>query len=69
MANNEEIKKAKVVNKNVVKNIRHKEYLGVLFYKNLIRHKMKRIQIKLHKVGTYDVCKISYLLLVIKYTY
>ena len=25
----------------------------------MIRHKMKRIQSKLHKIGTYDVCKIS----------
>ena len=27
--------------------------------KKMIRHKMKRIQSKLHKIGTYDVCKIS----------
>ena len=25
----------------------------------LIRHNMKTIQSKLHKIGTYDVCKIS----------
>ena len=31
----------------------------VLFNKKLIRHKMTRIQSKLHKVGIYDVCKIS----------
>ena len=30
-----------------------------MFDKNLIRHKMKKIQGKLHKIGTYDVCKIS----------
>ena len=24
-----------------------------------MRHKMKRIQSKLHRMGTYDVCKIS----------
>ena len=30
---NEEIKKAKGVNKNVVKNIRHREYVDVLFNK------------------------------------
>ena len=39
IVNNEEIKKAKGVNKNVAKNIRHKEYTDVLFNKNLIRHK------------------------------
>ena len=41
--NNEEIKKAKGVNRNVVKNIRDKE-CTVLLIKNLRRHKMKRIQ-------------------------
>ena len=24
----------------------------------ITRHKMKRIQSKLHKIGTYDICKI-----------
>ena len=38
--------------------IKHKEYLNVLINKNMIRHKMKRIQSKLDKIGTY-VCKIS----------
>ena len=56
---NEENKKAKGVNKNVLKNIRHREYIDVLFNKKMIKHKMKRIQSKLHKIGTYDVFKIS----------
>ena len=55
----EEVKKAKGLNKNVVKKIRHKEYIEVLFNKKMIRHKIKRIQSKLHRIGTYDVCKIS----------
>ena len=55
---NEEIKNVKGVNKNVVKNKRHKEFVDVLFNKKLIRHKMKRIQSKLHIFGTY-VCQIS----------
>ena len=50
----EETTKAKGVNKK----IKHKE-LAVLFNKKVIRHNMKRIQSKLHKIGTYDVCKIS----------
>ena len=25
----------------------------------MIRHNMKRIQSRLHRIGTYDVCKIS----------
>ena len=54
---NQEIKKAKGVNINVLKNIRHKEFVVLL--KKIIRHKMKIIQSKLHKTGTYDVCKIS----------
>ena len=54
---NQEIKKAKGVNINVLKNIRHKEFVDVLL-KKIIRHKMKIIQSKLHKTGTY-VCKIS----------
>ena len=56
---NEENKKAKGVNKNVVKNIRHKEYVDVLFNIKMIRDKMKIIQSKLHKIGTYEVSKIS----------
>ena len=55
----EEIEKAKGINKFVVKNTWHKEYIDVLFSKCFVRHKMKRIQSKLHKIGTYDVCKIS----------
>ena len=60
IVNNEEIKKAKGVKKNVVKNIRHKEYLDVLFDKYFVRHKMKSIQSKLHRIGTSDVFKISF---------
>ena len=52
---NEKITKAKGVNKK----IRHKEIVDVLFNRKVIRHNMKRIQSKLHKIGTYDVCKIS----------
>ena len=55
----EEIEKAKEVNKNVVKKIRCKESVNVLFNKRMIRHNMKRTQSKLHRIGTYDVCKIS----------
>ena len=62
----EEIKKAKGVNKNVVKNRRHTKYVDVLFNKTLIKHKMKKIQSKLHRIGTYNVCKILYLAFMIK---
>ena len=46
----QEVTKAKGVNKK----IRHKE-----FNEKVIRHNMKRIQSKLHRIGTYNVCKIS----------
>ena len=51
----EEVTKAKGVHKK----IRHKEFVDVLFNKNVMRHNMKRIQSKLHRIGTYNVCKIS----------
>ena len=51
----EEVTKAKKVDRK----IRHKEFVGVLFKKKVIRHNMKRIQSKLHRTRTYDVCKIS----------
>ena len=36
-----------------------KEFKDVLFNKKVIRHKMKRIQAKKHKIGTYEMDKIS----------
>ena len=51
----EEVTKAKGVNKK----IKHKEFVGVSFNKKVIRLNMKRIQSKLHRTGTYDVCEIS----------
>ena len=35
------------------------KFKDVLFNKNIIRHKMKRIQSKKHKLGTYEIGKIS----------
>ena len=58
MRGDEKTKKVKGVNKNVAKNIRYNEHVDLLFSRGLIRHGVKRIQIKLHKIGTYDVCKI-----------
>ena len=51
----EEVIKAKGVNKE----IRHEEFVDVLSNKKVIRYNMKRIQSKLHRIGTYDVYKIS----------
>ena len=52
---NEEVTKAKGVNKK----IRHKKLVRILLNKKVIRHNMKRIQSKLHRIGICDVCKIS----------
>ena len=49
-----EVNKAKGVNKK----LRYKAYLDVLFNKKVVRHKMKIIQSKLHKTGTYDLNEI-----------
>ena len=38
-----------------------KEYENVFFDKKLKTHKMKKIQSRLHKIGTYDVCKRYFL--------
>ena len=58
----EEVIKAEAVNKK----IRHKEFVDVLLNRKMIRHNMKKIQIKLHIIGSYDVCKISCLVSIIK---
>ena len=50
-----EVNKAKGVNLK----FKHSEYVDVLFGKKVVRHKMKRIQNKLHSVCTYDLNKIS----------
>ena len=54
-ADDKEVSKAKGVNRK----IRQKEFIDVLFNKKVIRHNMKRIQSKLHELGTYDILKIS----------
>ena len=67
--NNEKIKKGKGVNKYVVENTRHKEFVDILFNKKIMRHKMKGIQSNLHRIGTYVVCKTCLSCFVIKNTY
>ena len=53
------VKKETGVNKNVVKSIRQKKFANVLFKIKIMKHNMKRIQSKLHRIRAYDVCKIS----------
>ena len=54
-ADDREVKKSKGINKK----LRLEECVDVLFNKKVVRHNMKRIQSKLHEIGTYDVFKIS----------
>ena len=56
---NSEHKKAKGVNRNVVATISHNEYKYVLLNKKCLRHSMNSIQSKDHKIGTYEINKIS----------
>ena len=47
------------MNKNVVAKIRHNEYKDVLLNKKCLRDSMNRIQSKNHRIGTYEINKIS----------
>ena len=53
------IKKVKVINKNAVATISHNEYKDVLLNKKCLRHSMYRIPVKHHKIGNYEINKIS----------
>ena len=48
-----------IVNINIVATISCKEYKDVLLNKKCLRHFMNRIQSKDHKIGTYEISKIS----------
>ena len=50
-----EVNKAKGVNLM----LKHKEYVDLLFNKNVLRHKMKRILSERHNVRTYLLNKVS----------
>ena len=54
-----EHKKAKGVNRNNVTTIRHNEYKDVLLNNKCLRHSMNEIQSKYHRMGTYEINKIS----------
>ena len=56
----EEHKKAKGVKKNVVKNeIRHRDYLDVLFNKKTLYHRMNTIRSESHQINSYHLNKVS----------
>ena len=52
---NEEIIRAKGVNKK----LRHSKFVYALTDKKVVRHNVKRIQSKRHRLGSYDVFKVS----------
>ena len=59
LVDNSEYKKAKDVNKNVVATISHNKYKDVLLNNKRIKHSTNRIQSKDHRIGTYEINKIS----------
>ena len=66
---NSEHEKAKGVNKNVVVTISHNEYKDVLLNEKCLRYSMNRIQGKGHRIGTYEINKISLSCLMTKYIF
>ena len=55
-----EHRKSKCVNKNVVATISHNEYKDVLLNKKCLKHSINRTQNKDHRIGTYEINKISF---------
>ena len=56
---NSKQKKAKGINKNVFATIGHYEYKNVLLNKKCSRYSVNRIQSKDHRIGIYEINKIS----------
>ena len=54
-----EHEKTKGVNKNLVVTISHNEHKFVLLNQKCFRHSMNRVQIKNHRIRTYEINKIS----------
>ena len=59
VGDNSEHKKTKDVNKNVVATISHNEYKDHLLNNKRIRHSKNRNRGKDHRIGTYEINKIS----------
>ena len=66
---NEKIKKAKGVNKSIIKNKRHREYIDVLFNKKMTRHKIKEFKVNYMKLKLGMFIKFLCLVLMIKDMY
>ena len=59
LVDNNKHKKAKGVNKHVVATISHNEYKDVLLNKKCIKPSVNRIHSEDHRIGTYEINKIS----------
>ena len=68
VANNEH-KKPKGVNENLVATISHDGYKHILLNTNCIRHSMNRIQVKGNKIGTNEINKVSLSFLMANYIF
>jgi len=56
----EEHKKAKGIRKNVIKNeIKHQNYLDVLFNGKRMHHQMNTIRSESHQINSYHINKVS----------
>ena len=60
LVENSEYKKAKGVNRNIVPTVSHNEEKDVLLNNKCIKHSMNRVQSKEHRIGTYEINKISF---------
>ena len=60
LVENSEYKKAKGVNRNIVLTVSHNEEKYVLLNNKCIKHSMNRVQSKEHRIGTYEINKISF---------
>ena len=56
---NSECKKAKGANRNVAVAVSHKEYKDAWLNNKCLRHSMKRIQSKDHRIGTLEMYENS----------
>ena len=53
------LKKDRGLYRNIAANVSHNEYKDFLLNKKCLRHSVKKIQSKDHKIGTYEINKIS----------
>ena len=59
LVDNNDHKKEKSVNKNVLAAIGHNEYKNVLLKNKCLIHSMNGIQSKIHRIGSYEIKKRS----------